>query len=511
MRNPEFRFVRQWEQLWQQKELTQVFMADKNGIIYDFDGKIVALANAPGFVPPPNPPVVTAIPAVQIAPALQHPQNIQTALMYPNSITAWMNPQPPVVNPNPPAVDIEDAEAAIRPRDTSSASAPHDAKKIYGCKCGEPDTEEEMVKCDGDIHGSDGGWFHYKCVGVTHEQAVEKHWFCDECRPGRIGNKGNDSPSENAKQSGEASGDNRNDGDFGDYSGSTRKKLNNSRKRKPQDSSSSQPKKRRRPTPKSSDHNNEELSTPTTRQARKNWSISPGNARNLDDFASRSLPKKGKQSLSESSDPRLRKRIRSISNNDALYRAASPSRNYDDVRAGLIKSSRPDDLLKISYDDVDVRSSLRQPDSPGSSDVKSSMHPSTQGKAKIKASLGTLPKLSERSASTETKVKPTPWSELEKVQVMQLMQDVIEEGKVNLTERRWTVISQRLWTEFGVERTEVAVKNYWNREGRQAFGIDERGKARSTLLVTGVQSAESRKATRIKKKAQREATQDEDN
>ena len=569
--NSDFKFKRQWEQQWQQKEITQVFMADKDGKIYNFNGDMVAIANAPGFMPPPNAPVITVNPAVQIPPANQYPKNIAIALAYPNGTTAYMNPQP-VFLQCPPHANVGDvsqedqddyqlnegdflqaeadflryinmdqvedapqqvsdathqvADASYQVPDASSASAPCDSEDSYGCKCGKPNTENDMILCEETIHGSPGRWFHYECVGLTHDQAVRNpHWLCEECRAGRTQAENNDNPSDDDKQPSEPSTDDHNDDDFGGSSGSRRKKSSNPRKRKPQNSSNPKPNKRRKMTPKSSDHKNEDSSAPTPRQIRNDRSIaSPSNARNLDHFASHSRPGTEKRPLSDSFDPRPRKRVKSISpdadlynatpprtNDDELYQAALPRRNEDDFRASLIRSSRPGDLLKISYDeDGDIQSGLQRPDDPKLSNFQPSKHPQKHGELKKPHSSSTVPRSREGSTTTDNKAKPTPWSDQEKAQVVQLMQDVIDEGEVNHTEKRWTVISDRLASQFNSIRTKTAVKNYWNREGRQKSGLEERKKARSNRLVTGVQSAASRKATRQKKKAEKEGAQKDD-
>lgn len=76
------------------------------------------------------------------------------------------------------------------------------------------------------------------------------------------------------------------------------------------------------------------------------------------------------------------------------------------------------------------------------------------------------------------------------------MQQVIDEQEVNLVEKRWQVISERLLGYYDVTRSSTAVKNYWNREGRQRTGIDERRKPNPDKLVTGVQHPEDRRKAR---------------
>lgn len=76
------------------------------------------------------------------------------------------------------------------------------------------------------------------------------------------------------------------------------------------------------------------------------------------------------------------------------------------------------------------------------------------------------------------------------------MQQVIDEQQVNLVEKRWNVISERLNGLYDIARSSTAVKNYWNREGRQHTGIDERRKPNPDKMITGVQNPADRRRAR---------------
>lgn len=94
------------------------------------------------------------------------------------------------------------------------------------------------------------------------------------------------------------------------------------------------------------------------------------------------------------------------------------------------------------------------------------------------------------------------------------MQQVIDEGQVNLVEKKWSVISKRLNELYDVNRSSTAVKNYWSREGRQRTGIDERRIQKPNKMVTGVQSRDDRRRARQEAgrttKGGREKADDED-
>lgn len=100
------------------------------------------------------------------------------------------------------------------------------------------------------------------------------------------------------------------------------------------------------------------------------------------------------------------------------------------------------------------------------------------------------------AASADTKKTSTPWTSQEKDLVKTLMLEVIQEQEVNLTEHKWNVVSERLAQRYGITRTHTAVKNYWNRTGREKTGIDERRNPNPEKLTTGVQDPEQRRKAR---------------
>ena len=99
--------------------------------------------------------------------------------------------------------------------------------------------------------------------------------------------------------------------------------------------------------------------------------------------------------------------------------------------------------------------------------------------------------------------KGANWTDEEKAQVATLMREIMgSSSDVSKTEKRWQVVRDRLQDRYGVDRTHTAVKNYWNREGRQTSGLDERNKPNPNKLVTGVQAPEQRRQLRLKRKAE---------
>ena len=76
------------------------------------------------------------------------------------------------------------------------------------------------------------------------------------------------------------------------------------------------------------------------------------------------------------------------------------------------------------------------------------------------------------------------------------------------TERRWAVARDYLESKklMKIDRSWSAIKNYWNRKGRESTGIDERRRPRTTELTTGFQPNRSRN----EKAKKRKLAQDED-
>ena len=72
------------------------------------------------------------------------------------------------------------------------------------------------------------------------------------------------------------------------------------------------------------------------------------------------------------------------------------------------------------------------------------------------------------------------------------------------TEKRWTLISEYLESVYGVKRTWSSIKNYWNRDGRRIFGIDERNNPAGRAITTGAQSKLERKERRVELKKLKE-------
>lgn len=88
------------------------------------------------------------------------------------------------------------------------------------------------------------------------------------------------------------------------------------------------------------------------------------------------------------------------------------------------------------------------------------------------------------------------WTAREKDLVRMLMEEVITEQQVNLTEKKWEVISDRLASRFGFTRSKTSIKNYWSRQGRAQTGVDERRNPNPNKMITSVQDPEQRKRAR---------------
>ena len=76
------------------------------------------------------------------------------------------------------------------------------------------------------------------------------------------------------------------------------------------------------------------------------------------------------------------------------------------------------------------------------------------------------------------------------------MEEVIVEQQVNLTEKKWEVISNRLASRHGFTRSKTSIKNYWSRQGRAQTGVDERRNPNPNKLITSVQNPDQRKRAR---------------
>ena len=88
------------------------------------------------------------------------------------------------------------------------------------------------------------------------------------------------------------------------------------------------------------------------------------------------------------------------------------------------------------------------------------------------------------------------WTAHEKDLVRLLMEEVINEQQVNLTEKKWEVISDRLASRFGFIRSKTSIKNYWSRQGRAQTRVDERRNPNPEKLITSVQNPYQRKQAR---------------
>ena len=120
-----------------------------------------------------------------------------------------------------------------------------------------------------------------------------------------------------------------------------------------------------------------------------------------------------------------------------------------------------------------------------------------------------IPRPSKFQSKPKPSKKDRPWQALEREYVKVLMQEILTEQKFHKSEKKWTEISKHLMDRFQVDRSAGAVKNYWNRHGRQDSGIDERKNKRPDRMVTGVQDPESRREARKRKRKAMEEDSEE--
>ena len=107
----------------------------------------------------------------------------------------------------------------------------------------------------------------------------------------------------------------------------------------------------------------------------------------------------------------------------------------------------------------------------------------------------------EHSPGSGTRRDVRPWTDSEKQQVKDLMEEIVSQGTPeSRTERRWAMVSDRLAILYGTYRTWTSIKNYWNREGRKDSKIDERNIKQPDRMVTGVQDKQQRQWARQAKR-----------
>lgn len=111
------------------------------------------------------------------------------------------------------------------------------------------------------------------------------------------------------------------------------------------------------------------------------------------------------------------------------------------------------------------------------------------------AAVGTRSRLSSRCA----KKAPPParddaWTESVSDKIAALVQERIDAG--DHTEKKWHWIAAQLKLRHVIDKTHSAIKNYWGRNLRARYSMDERRVAKPNKLVTGLQSKEDRKRAR---------------
>lgn len=169
-----------------------------------------------------------------------------------------------------------------------------------------------------------------------------------------------------------------------------------------------------------------------------------------------------------------------------------------------------------SSSDVDVSDSVRVPNrqplrhrAARSKKAPVFMNARPERKKRSASSLRSAsPRNPEVSQDTKTQYLSSPeqpksskkqdkiWTAHEKNLVRILMEEVIIEQQVNLTEKKWEVISDRLASRFGFTRSKTSIKNYWSRQGRAQTGVDERRNPNPKKLITSVQNPDRRKRAR---------------
>lgn len=86
------------------------------------------------------------------------------------------------------------------------------------------------------------------------------------------------------------------------------------------------------------------------------------------------------------------------------------------------------------------------------------------------------------------------WTSSVSDMVAMLVRERIDVG--DHTEKKWHWIAAQLKLRHGIDKTNSAIKNYWGRNLRVRYNIDERRVAKPDKLVTGFQSKEDRRRAR---------------
>lgn len=110
------------------------------------------------------------------------------------------------------------------------------------------------------------------------------------------------------------------------------------------------------------------------------------------------------------------------------------------------------------------------------------------------AALGTRSRPSTSSARKAPPANDDAWTDSISGMIAILVQERIDAS--DYTEKKWHWIAAQLKLRHGIDKTYSAIKNYWGRNLRVRYNIDERRVAKPDKLVTGSQSKEDRKRAR---------------
>lgn len=101
-----------------------------------------------------------------------------------------------------------------------------------------------------------------------------------------------------------------------------------------------------------------------------------------------------------------------------------------------------------------------------------------------------------KTTTKKSAVDKRAWESPEKSAVHLLMGEILDEQENHDTEQKWKVISDRLMARYSMDRSPLAVKNYWCRYGRSATGVDERRRPDADRMVTGYMNPAVRRRSR---------------
>ena len=103
--------------------------------------------------------------------------------------------------------------------------------------------------------------------------------------------------------------------------------------------------------------------------------------------------------------------------------------------------------------------------------------------------------------------KDRSWTAEEKDAAIECMAAVLDEQQDLSNVWKWAVVSDRLRSDYGIEKSRTAVRSWWAREGRDLSQIDERKRKNPHMMVTSKNDEVKRRGDRLRKRQEREESE----